>query len=259
MSINSFADHAPKPEWLRDFFQFPATFLSEHTLGPMMISMFKRFLRDAGLLEKKGREEVPKSLAEQIKSFGWESETAQGILLTNLVCSNPQFAWYVRQMDVGNEYSRKTTEEMLVADSVSEKDAKSIVKAFKRIVETPIGTRLRFGCVIRKGDKITGLSRTPCVITEPLVVLYALFKFSEVCGDYRQFTLGRLMDFSVQSDGISPAQIFGIERDRLHGMLEGLSANHREFISVSFTHDLEKISLAEDKGSADVLKMIFGE
>jgi len=290
MSINSFSDHAPKTEWLRDYFKSPEIFMTNHTLGPMMILLFRRFLRDAGLLKKKerdeipnksdkifehfveqiktvnwkpekqkGREEVPSNLTMQIKTLGWESETAQGVFLVNLVCSNPQFAWYVQKMEVGQEYPRKTVEEMLVADSVSEKDAKSIVKAFKRIVETPMGTRLRFGCVGGKGAKIETLSRTPCVVTEPLVVLYALYKFSEACGGYSQFPLGRLMDFSVQSDGISPAQIFGIERERLRGMLEGLAANHREFLSVSFTHDLEKISLAEDKGSADVLKLVFGE
>jgi phosphoadenosine phosphosulfate reductase len=255
MSINSFADHAPKSEWLRDFFKSPETFLDGNTLGPMMISMFRRFLRDAGLLDKDGRAARSSRLAMQIKALGWESETAQGVLLANLVCANPQFSWYVRQLDVGVEYPRKTVEEMLSADGVSDKDAKSIVKAFKRIVDTPMGTNLRFGSV--RGKKIDALMRTPCVITEPLVVLYSLFRFSEACGDYRQFPLGRLMDFSVQSDGISPARIFGIERERMRSLLEQLAANHPDLISVSFTHDLEKISLAEGKAGTDVLERIF--
>jgi phosphoadenosine phosphosulfate reductase len=259
MSINSFADHAPKTEWLRDFFKSPETFLTEHTLGPMMISMFRRFLRDAGMLEKSGRDEKPSRLAVQCKNFGCESETVNGVMLLNLVRSNPQFAWYVRKLDVGMEYSRKMVEQMLMADGVSEKDAKSIVKAFKRIVETPMGLVLRFGCVSGNGDRIEVLSRTPCVVTEPLVVLYGLFKFSEACGDYRQFTLGRLMDFSVDSDGISPAQVFGFDRERMRGLLEGLATNHPAFITVSFTHDLEKISLAEGKVSADVLELIGGD
>jgi phosphoadenosine phosphosulfate reductase len=157
------------------------------------------------------------------------------------------------------EYPRKTVEQLLAADGVSEKDAKSIVKAFKRLVETSLGTNLRFGYVSGNGDKIETLSRTQCVVTEPLVVLYGLFKFSEACGDYRQFNLGRLLDFTVNSNGISPAQVFGIERDRLREMLEGLAANHPDFITVSFTHDLEKISLSENQSSANVLTLIFGE
>jgi phosphoadenosine phosphosulfate reductase len=259
MSINSFADHAPKPEWLRDFFKSPETFLAEHTLGPMMISMFRRFLRDAGMLDKIGREESPSRLAFQSKRFGWESATVNGVMLLNLVRSNPQIAWYVEKLNVEIEYPRKTVEQLLAADGVSEKDAKSIVKAFKRLVETSLGTNLRFGYVSGNGDKIETLSRTQCVVTEPLVVLYGLFKFSEACGDYRQFNLGRLLDFTVNSNGISPAQVFGIERDRLREMLEGLAANHPDFITVSFTHDLEKISLSENQSSANVLTLIFGE
>jgi len=118
---------------------------------------------------------------------------------------------------------------------------------------------LKFGSVAGKNEKIETLRRTTCVINEPLVVLYALFKFSEACGDYQQFTLGRLMDFSVDSDGISPAQIFGIERERLLTMLEGLAVNHGDFLTVTFTHDLEKISLAEGKTSDEVLDRIFNE
>ncbi len=259
MSINSFADHAPKPEWLRDFFQSPDTFLSVNTLGPMMIAMFRRFLRDAGLLTKSGREEKPAQLAMQVGRFGWETAVIQGILLVNLVSANPQFRWYVQKLDAGMGYSRKTVEEMLAVDSVSLKDAKSIVKAFKRIVETPLGTVLKFGNVTGAGEKIETLQRTPCVVTDPLVVLYALYRFSEACGNYWQFTLRRLMDFCVDSDGISPAQIFGLERERLRGMLEGLAANYGDFLTVTFTHDLEKISLAEGRTSAEVLSLIFGE
>ena len=51
-SLNSFADHAPKPEWLRSFFEMKESFFSEHTLGPMMFDMFRRFLRDAALNDK---------------------------------------------------------------------------------------------------------------------------------------------------------------------------------------------------------------
>jgi phosphoadenosine phosphosulfate reductase len=257
MSINSFADHAPKPEWLRSFFQSSDTFLLDNTLGPMMISMFRRFLRDAGLLAKAGREEKPAPLAAQLTGLGWDGTVSQMILLVNLVSSNPQFKWYVQKLDIGMVYSRRVVEEMLTADGVSTKDAKSIVKAYKRIVETPIGTVLKFGNVTGAGEKIETLQRTACVLAEPLVVLYALYKFSEACGDYRQFTLGRLMDFSVDSDGISPAQIFGIERARMCGVLEGLATNCGDFISVAFTHDLETISLAEGKTSADVLPLIL--
>jgi phosphoadenosine phosphosulfate reductase len=38
-------------------------------------------------------------------------------------------------------------------------------------------------------------------------------------------------------------------------LLLGLSAKYPEFITASFTHDLEKITLAVDKSSQDVLDL----
>ena len=42
-------------------------------------------------------------------------------------------------------------------------------------------------------------------------------------------------------------------------MLRGLSAKYPNFMDASFTHDLEKITLAEDKSSADVLELFRTE
>lgn len=247
-SVNCFDDHAPKEDWLVSFFKERNNFFVENSLGPNQFTKFKRFLRDAGLIEK----DRFSSTAELVSRLGWESETACGIILANLA-GNSQFEWYIRNLEIGCVYPRKTVEEMLNAVGVSDKDAKSIVKSFKRIVETPLGTALRFGSVTESGRNIDTLSRSACVVTEPKVVLFSLFKFAEACKDYRQFTLARLLDHGIASDGISPSQIFGLGRAQMEPLLQGLSTKHSDFISVSFTHDLDKISLADDKTSVDVL------
>ena len=96
-SLNSFADHAPKRDWLVSFFDLKDAFFTEHTLGPMMYDMFRRFLKDAGLNEK--NHFTP--FAELISNIGWESETALGLMLVNLAMDNPQIRWYVNNLDVG--------------------------------------------------------------------------------------------------------------------------------------------------------------
>ena len=249
--INTLSNHAPKTNWIAGFFEKGVDFLTADGLGPVQKTKFKRFLSDAGLVYK--NEATP--LFSQIRNKGWDSEISLGVLLANLACS-PQIAWYINQMDVGRVYRRGEMESALKNNfGQSDGNIASIINAWGRICETPFGAVLRFGKAGADGEFI----RTPCVVTEPLVVLYSLFKFSEACGDYRQFTLGRLMDFSLQSDGISPARIFGLGRDVLRGTLEKLAANQRDFISVSFTHDLEKITLSENKDGAAVLKLLFGE
>ena len=134
-------------------------------------------------------------------------------------------------------------------------NAKSIIKSYKRLVETPLGTSLNWGFVTDEGD----LVRTKCTISDPRVILYGLFKFAEKCNDYKEFTLATLLNDSIERDGVSPSRIFGLNRDDMIPILLGLSAKYPDFISASFTHDLEKITLANDKSSQDVLNLFEGD
>ena len=250
-SLNSFAGHAPKPEWLQSFFKLKEAFFSEHTLGPMMYDMFKRFLKDASLNEKNHFT----TFAELISQIGWETDVAQGLILINLVAENPQIEWYVKNLDIGHAFPKNYVIEMLTAVGLSDKAAKFLVSDFKRLTIIPLGTNLRFGYVADDGD----LVRTKCSMSAPNVVLYGLFKFAEKCNDYKEFTLATLLNDSIDRDGISPTRIFGLDREDMIPLLIGLSAKYPKFITASFTHDLEKITLAEDKTSSDVLDLFKEE
>lgn len=59
----------------------------------------------------------------------------------------------------------------------------------------------------------------------------------------------------MESDGVSPVRIFGIEEEEMKKILKGLSINHSDFISVTFTLDLDNINLREDKTAHDVLDL----
>lgn len=67
----------------------------------------------------------------------------------------------------------------------------------------------------------------------------------------------RLLNHEIESDGISPTQIFGLDRTTMERILNGLSNNYPDFISVSFTLDLDNINL-KDKTSDDVLSLFEG-
>jgi len=250
-AINCFDDHAPMTTWLRSFFNDRDNFFTSNNLGPNQIKCFKRFLRDAGLQEKN----KTTSFTDLIINLGWESNIAQGLILVNLVYDNPQIEWYVNELDIGSIYTRQSVENMLTAIDVKEKAAKSVAKAFKRLTETPLGTILRFGYVTGEGD----LVRTKCTVSDLRVVLYGLFKFAEKCNDYKEFTLATLLNDIIDRDGISPTRIFGFDRDDMTPILLGLSAKYPEFITASFTHDLEKITLAKGKSSQDVLDLFKGD
>ena len=126
-SLNSFADHAPKPEWLRSYFELKEAFFSEHSLGPMMFDMFRRFLRDASLNER--NHFTP--FAELISQIGWQTSTAQGLILINLVAANPQMEWYVDNFDIDKTYTRQIVEDKEV-DSVGVFD---VIKKYIELVQ----------------------------------------------------------------------------------------------------------------------------
>jgi len=246
-SLNTMSNHAPKTEWLTNLFEKGNDFFGDHGLGPEQISFFKRFLKNAGLAD--GNMLLP--FADIIKSIGWDTDTAMGLILINLVNENPTFEWYVNNLEVGRIYKRKTVESILVQFDIKPPVAKSICGAFKRIVETPLGTKLNFGYVSEGGE----LSRTACSVSDIRVVLYALYKFAEKCNDYKEFTLNTLLSDNIDRDGVSPTRVFGLGREAMIPVLLGLSAKHPDFINATFTNDLDKISLKGDKSSEDVLKL----
>ncbi|MBR1645654.1 MAG: phosphoadenosine phosphosulfate reductase family protein [Selenomonadaceae bacterium] len=251
-SLNTFSDHAPKLEWLKNFFDNPKSFLEDNLLGVMQITRFRRFLYDAELADRKTK--IATEFTELVKKIGWDTATAWGLILVNLVYNNPQIRWYVETLPVSKEIARAVVEEKLQAIGISPKDSKSIVKAFKRLCEIPLGTTLKFGTTTSAGKNLATLTRTKAKIDDGRVILYALYKFAEATDGWYQFNLTRLMS-ETDSAGISPTKIFGIEREEMEQMLNGLSTNYPEFINATFTHDLEKISLVAEKTSRDVLNL----
>ena len=88
-------------------------------------------------------------------------------------------------------------------------------------------------------------------------LFYALYKFAEACGNYRQFTLTRLLDTSVESAGISPTQIFGLNRETMEKILNGLTFNYPDLIEARFTLGLDNITLKSDKTANEILNELF--
>lgn len=251
-TINCFDDHAPKRDWLVSFFELQDDFFEEHTLGPNMFTHFKRFLRDAGLMEQRNNKCT--EFSKLVCDMGWETDAALGLILTNLAYENAQFEWYINNMDIGIYYDNTEMKERLMAEEMKEKAAKSIVKSFARISETPIGTVLNFGYA-DKNDMV----RTKCSLSDPRVLMYAIYRFAEKCNLEKEFNVSYMFDENVERDGVSPVRLFGLyDEEELRSILLGLSERYPAFINATYTNDLQTISL-RDKTSADVIKLFEEE
>lgn len=236
---------------------------------------FLNFIKDAGLVEydrkapgDKYTRCKPTALVEIIEKVGAESETAWGIILTNLAYT-PQFNWYIRNINKGENYTIDRIK--LLLTDVMDNDSKglgrrNIADAFKiLLIKTPLGRELGLG-ICDYNEKINASGKETITLNsivrgnwnnpDPVVILYSLYKFAEACGDYYQFTLTRLLNHNIDSDGISPTQIFGLDRDSMVQLLNGLTVNYPDFISASFTLNLDNITLRSDKSSRDVLELL---
>lgn len=248
-SICSFAGHAPKSEWITDFFENGNSFFECNSLGPNQFANFKKFLTAAGLVTKSS----VTSFYDTIQRIGCKSDTAWGLIFTQLAYGNAQIRWYVDNMPINITNSRDSIEDKLMALDIKKTDAGFIVKGFERLCQTPMGTALHFGRT--SGDHTDTLTRTKCRVHDDRVLLYALYRYAEACEGYYEFSLGRLMDITISSNGISPARLFGLNQDDLETMLGGLSAKYPDYINYTATHGLDKVTLREEKTALDVLTL----
>ncbi len=250
MSLNCYSHHAPKMEWFEQFFSYKNEFDQRHSLGSQMFSFFKRFLRDAELLHNNEFSNT----AWTIDKLGLDNLSSWGLMLVNLAYT-PQINWLIKRVPMNEIYSKEYVLSLLISDGAKESWVNDIWSSLTRIAELPFGV-IGLGSMTKEKNRAIAITRTPWQNPDPLVILYSLYKFAEACGDYYQFTLNRLLAHDTDSDGVSPTEIFGLERDQMEKLLNGLSVNYPDFITASFTLDLDNITLNADKTSQDVLSLM---
>lgn len=235
---------------------------------------FLNFLKDAGMVQYDRKAEgnkylkyIPNSFFNVICKLGAEDVSAWALILCNLVYT-PAFNWFVNNLDQNISYTPDAIKLML--SDVMENDLKglgkrNVVDSLKVFLsKTPLGEESIFATgdittkISASGKEmltLNSLQRCSWANPDAKVILYSLYKFAEACGGYYQFSLETLLDDSVERDGVSPTRIFGLNRETMVRILNGLSVNYPEFISVSFTLNLDNITLRSDKTSEDVLKL----
>lgn len=250
-SLNCFSHHAPKLDWMEQYFTFKNEFKDKNTLGSQMFSFFKRFLKDADLLDDNGFTRF----AEIISDIGLDENLSWALMLANLAY-NPQIGWYICNISFGETMSKEYVCSMLVDSGADEKWVNDVWSSLARILDLPF-SHVGLGEMVKEKNKAVALYRTGWQVPDERVILYSLYQFSEKCGNFKQFTLTRLLDTSIESDGISPTQIFGLNRDTMEKILNGLTFNYPDLIEARFTLGLDNITLKSDKSAEEILNELF--
>ena len=246
-SLNCFSHHAPKMDWMEQYFTYKNEFKEKNTLGSQMFNFFKRFLKDADLLNENGFTRF----AEIVNDIGLDTDLSWALMLSNLAY-NTQIRWYVENVTFCETMSKEYVCSLLVDSGADEKWVGDVWGSLCRILELPF-SHVGLGKMAREKNKAVALYRTGWQSPDERVVLYSLYKFSEKCGEYRQFTLTRLLDTSIESDGVSPTQIFGLNRENMEKILNGLTFNYPSLIEARFTLGLDNITLKSDRTANEIL------
>lgn len=264
--INRYGNMGVEYDWLKSYFESIDDFWtsSDNTLGSKKIDYLGKFLLDSGLgyKEKKGdKHPLLSRFGEIIKDIGIDTSLAWALISVNWAYSS-QFGWWVKNIDFNNTYSPDAIFAML-EDESSDKVRDHIISAFKNIFISiePLGRELGLG-VCEYEEKKTGRSlisviRFPWEAPDERVILYALYKFAYACGKRKQFTLTELLDHTIDRDGISPTQIFGLDRDAMEKILNGLTFNYPDLIEARFTLGLDSITIKLDLEPSELLDQLF--
>ncbi len=243
-----------------------------------------QFLLDAGIITGKWKTRKDKMTLEkeidfspiQNTKFGGKiielgtTSTIWALIMVNLV-SNPDvptFRWFLNNCDLFQTYDEKDLFTLLLpvfANDDKGHGKQNVIDSLKILLATtPLGLEQIVAQVdytaktTVRGDTISlnSLTRMPWYSPVPEVILYSLYKFAEACGDYHQFTLSYLMDETIERDGVSPTTIFGLDRDTMIRIINGLAINYPDYISASFSFDLDTITLRKEKKAEDVLDLL---
>ena len=255
-SIDRYGNMGIELDWVRSYFKLKDEFwTSPHSLGTNMVKNLKSFLNDAEVTAKS--KFAP--FGKVIDNIGIENSDAWALILCNLTYTS-EFNWWVKNIDFSTTHAPDTIYAML-DDSMSKNSRSHIVSAYKNIlISIPqLSNEIGLGVcdyTLKNGKRFwNSVVRIPWENPNPLVILYSLYKFAEACGDYHQFTLSRLLNHDLESDGVSPTEIFGLDRNQMEKILNGLTINYPDFLNASFTLDLDNITLNSEKTSQDVLNL----
>lgn len=260
-SINHYGDMGVKSEWLDAFMKYKdelwqSDYMPVNKKGDYLC----RFLNEAKLtISDRGKGRTITPFGYLVCKLNIHSGIAWGLMLCELAYSTP-FQWWMKNIKPGIEYSEEELK-LLLKDLTTDKSLPKVISSYKHIFTSNKVLMDEIGLgkckYTKKGLNVTlhSVIRGTWHNPDPRVILYSLYLFAEHCDGYYQFTLSRLLDHDAESEGMSPTEIFNIDRETMKRILTGLSIDYSAFIHASFTHDLDIIDLDKTKTSKDVLSL----
>ena len=255
-NISRYQNFGFRQEWLELYFELMDDFWANERMGKYMIVGFKTWLKEARITENNAL--TP--LGEKLQVLGSDSPITWGVIYTNLCYESPIINWYAKKIEVGRTYFADDLP-ILLGDEYSATVKKNALSSLKETLRlSPIGWLLLQGECEVKGKTVSAITKGSWYDVDPIVILYTLYMFAEKMDGLYSFTLTDLLEDDDEREALSPRVIFGIDRESLKPILQGLANNYSDYIQVDFNKGImENIDLPAGKAgkkAIDVLSLI---
>lgn len=253
-NIDRYKNFGLRLDWIEVFFENPDAFWSNERLGTHMFKSFEKWGKEARLIDAFN---TPIDCIGKLSSLGADNPVVWGYIFANIAYNSSIFNWYIRNTKFDEEY-QVADFVLMLGDDYSDTTKKNALSALKDTIKSsPIGWLLGQGTCEMKGKQIVSLKKNGWQEPEPLVILYSLYLFAEHSDGLYSFTLSELLDDCDEREAMSPRLIFGVDRESLLSILQGLANDHGDFIQVDFNKGImDNIFLEHGKSSSDVVDLI---
>lgn len=248
LKIYGYKKFGLREEWLDDFMADPPNFWESKTWGGPMYEAFKRWGKDALLLDSKNEITEFGSLLQEIyvdnPTLVWE------ILWINLSYNSFIVNRFTHFVDFGQLYNAKTLQG-IIADNENVGSLSTLSNAClaltDMITKSIIGDELLQGVEMGKSKQ-----RQKHEELSVEAIAYSLFRYSEE-HDTREFRMSDLYSTETE-DG--PYHQFGISKTSFTRALRYLSASDNRILIAELNMGLDHIKLDDNLSSTEVLRKL---
>ncbi len=249
--------------WLSHFMDDGVECFSKGVLGTVQYTALKTWLKDAEMIEmkKEGNSSTitVTELGKKLNQMGSYNPFVWAIIWTNLCYNSAICRWFCLNAEPGATYEKGDLV-VLLGDNYSKANRENAITALTETLrQSPIGSSIKQGIPIELTKNTYSYFREGWDYPHDVALLYSLYRYSEHVGR-KSFTFTELLNAhsNVDSQGISPHDIYGIDAKAFRDQVQGLAMNFPKHIRVSFIANLDNIIL-EDYSSNDIIDLALEE
>ena len=238
--------------WVDEFLSDPESFWTDNTLGVKQVPSFKAWLKDAEIIDVKGKltrlGNILTSIREDSNTLLWE------IIHINLCYNNPLMSWFIRDVKTSASVSRKELELMILDYFNNAFKPTTITYALQALLQvfkySPIGTE--FGQLEANDTKSTSFIRCPYNDLSPEATAYSIYKFAEKNGT----DMVRVSDFYKPDVFNGVYREFGVSKNELLKKLRSLHSDTNRVLTAELNMGLDHITIKSNLTAIDALEQL---